>query len=187
MGPQILVLRLPRCPAAIRHLVMPTRVDSVEREVSWTGSHIGEERGEVVAPSVADRDSTRTVEPIVRRRFRVAAAFHAAPDRVFALAHAIQKAAVLDVSARAHRLLLAAARARVAADQIFSHLHRFVAAVATTQPERAFRSWRCVGTSEHRQFTESVSCNVRCDCGSHAVNCKAAAAIVPVSMSEYLS
>ncbi len=187
MRAQVLALRLPRFPTAVVRLVVSSGIDSVKRESFRARPHIFHEGGEIVAPSVADRDAFTTVEAVAGRRPDVATAFHAAPDRILALLNAVQIAPVLHMSARAGRTLIATAGARVSAQHVLGHLHGLVTTIATAFPERALRSMRSCGPFNYGQLTESVARNVSRCCGRHACNYKASAPIASVFIAEYLS
>ena len=156
MTSQVAMLRVPRQPSAVSRLVVSARVNTVDGQALWAWPHVGEERAKISAPSVAHRHALRAIEAVVACAMRVAAAFHAAPDGVFALVvSACDGGSVFGVATRPHGALRASARSRVAVQQELPHLDRALAAVALTAPERSRVVSRL--TVDHEQLPESLA------------------------------
>lgn len=114
--------------------------------------HVGEERREVVTPTVADADTASAVVSVKRMGLGVAALFHAAPAVVFG---AVRRA-VSDAGARARFSLQAPARLRVAGAKIHLRHGVFGAAGASTQP-RAPRPRAFTRESNHGEPTKGLA------------------------------
>ena len=141
---RVVVLSQPGGPSAVRRIVGLGWIDSVEREAFRAWAHVGYECGEVIAPAVADGDTSPAVVGEVTGGLDVAPALHCPPDGVFPAMRACHVAVLsVPVPAGAHRFLLAAARARVAVQQVLAHLHGGLAAVAAAHPGGAssFLAW----------------------------------------------
>lgn len=158
MGTKILMLRLPRRPAAVVLFVMAAWILPINGQAGRYRSHVGQEGAKVVTPSIADSDAARAVEPVVRRGFDIAAAFHAAPDGVLAL---VQVAGVPlnGVAGRSHCALVAATTARVAAEQVFAVLDDDRAAIATALPMLATVDDR--PACDDGEFAETLTAQIR--------------------------
>jgi len=147
------MLNFPRGPSTVARLVVSFWIDAVERQAFWTTAHVFNEGGEVISPAITDGHASRAVKPIVRGRHDVAARLHTAPRNVFAPVsdwHVI----VFVIALRSVFILLASATLRVAVQQILSHLHRALSAVALTQPVTAPNSL-CWG--DYEQASEALS------------------------------
>ena len=91
------IIRLLRacCPSAIRRLVRTVIVDTVQSHSGWAWTHVAEERGKVIAPSVADVNTSTAVIWVSRIGRFMASALHHAPSVVFrALPHAVFAGAI---------------------------------------------------------------------------------------------
>lgn len=153
MFPQIAMLFSPRQPAAIRRFVIAKWIDAVKCQAIWAWSHVGQKHLEIIEPAITHGDATRSVKPVVGRRLDVAATFHAAPTRIFAMMQ-VPSVALKRIAARAHCHLFTAATLRVAAKQVLAHFDGCPTAVAVTQPKGAWRRvWR---TLDNNQLAEPL-------------------------------
>lgn len=176
-------LRSPRRPAAILWLVVAAWVYAVQCESLRARPHVGEERGEVSAPSVAHGDSELSVEGVVAGRWCVAPGFHAAPDRVFALVESVHRPAVFRVAVAPVFALSASATRSISTKQVLPVLGCDNSAIAAADPVRAATfSLRSIAL-DNGELTESHPGNVfRCS-QRHASNYTASVLTVEAKVS----
>ena len=138
MPTQVAMLIGPRQPSAVAWLVVAEWVNAVNGEVRRAWSHVSVELRKALAPSVAHGHTARSVEAVIAGRWRQAARLHRTPNGVFAaMVGTGDGGSVLRIASRAHGLLVATARLRVAARQVFAHLHGGLSAIAAAAPEGA--------------------------------------------------
>lgn len=164
----------PSGPPAVIRRVVTGRVSAVNRQAVRAWSHVSEERGEVVAPSVTNCDALRAVVLVASGGLGAATRLDAAPDTVFTRI-ALWQSAIALVSGRAHRALVAAATARITAQQVFAVLGCLVAAIAPAAPMRT-RRW-VVGALERNQLAEALSGQVSRLCPHNTIITDCAAAL----------
>ena len=101
----ILLLLGARGPTAILLAVRAVVVDAIKGVIRrWPWAHVGEERGEIVAPFVAHGDPTSAPLGVAQTLRVVAALFHGVPNAVFRRTrHAVSGLAVACASARPRR------------------------------------------------------------------------------------
>lgn len=171
-------LKFPSRPATITRLVVAVRVDSIDGQAFRARPHIRDEREEIVAPSVADHDALRAIEPVVAGRGDVTPGLHAAPDCVLPFVISSRdNGAVLGVPTSAHGPLCAPAAGRVTAEQVLPVLRDRGPAVTPALPMRTSVLGR--RAMNHRQLAEPLAGQVFCGC-EHAVDDTAAAITVQV-------
>ena len=156
---RVVGLHVPGRPSTVTRLVVAGRVDAVDGQPFGGWSHIGKEGCEIVAPSVAHDDPSRSVLGVGVRTGRVAPALHRSPRAVLLSVLAREQAPVLRVASGAHRLLLADTTGRVATEKVLAVLHGDRAAVAGAQPVRALAA--CLRlAAKHGKSAKSLACKV---------------------------
>jgi hypothetical protein len=149
-GALILALLLHRCPAAIRRFVIAVHVDAVNRMcVRRARPHVGVERGEVSAPSVAHAYTAPTVVAIRLVHDSIASRLHFLPSVVFDRVLKTVGQIRLALSA------VAAATARVGSTKAHGSDIYLDAAGAATSPHRV--SSRAGGASNHGETSKLLT------------------------------
>lgn len=129
-GARIGNLLAARCPTAVARLVRAIVIDPIDRMLgARLRPHVRKERGETVAPSLADCDPAPAVVRILRRVRVQAAALHRSPRSVLRR----QRARVRQVVCGSCSSVTTAGDGS-AGPQNRSRLHRCVPAVASTHP-----------------------------------------------------
>src|SRR5687767_6117431 len=75
----ISVLLKRRCPPAVARFIVPVAVNAIQRFTCRPFTHIREEGGEVIAPTVANSDSSRAIECVFVMGRLIAALFGRQP------------------------------------------------------------------------------------------------------------
>lgn len=160
-------LRTPRCPLAIRRLVMSIGIDAINRGAwKWLRPHIAKKRGEVSAPFVAHMNATTAVVRILRHAWVVAAILHVLPSAVLRSYLTTLGLSVLEVSGGHGFIVKASATSRVATTEQVTGYDANSAACAPAPP----LGLNCIHprSRQDSQSAERLTDNVY---ESHIANC----------------
>lgn len=153
----VVVLSVPCGPPTVAGLIVTRWVDAIQCVSLWAWTHVIKERDEAVAPALTNVRAFAAIEAVVAAARRVASALHRAKDRVLTWVRVLGDAdcRVLWIASRPVFALFAAARTRIATEQVFAVLHGLRAAVASASPVCALAGmW---GSSENDETPETLA------------------------------